>query len=105
MSAAAMLLGRKDESRVIRELLESTALTGGAVVLVGEPGIGKSALIGVAEKGYLSLQLTANGERSLRAEADRVELLGIDRWVGGTHVTPDNVWRWDPAALRLARAS
>jgi hypothetical protein len=33
----------------------------------------------------------------LRGDADRVELLGIDRWVGGTHVTPDNLWRWDGA--------
>jgi hypothetical protein len=53
----------------------------------------------------LSLELTANGERSLHAEADRVELLGIDRWVGGTHVTPENAWRWDPAALTLVRPS
>jgi len=22
--------------------------------------------------------------------ADRVELLGIDRWIGGTHVTPES---------------
>jgi hypothetical protein len=28
---------------------------------------------------------------------------GIDRWVGGTHVTPDNAWRWDPAELALVR--
>jgi uncharacterized protein DUF1835 len=47
----------------------------------------------------LRLQLTEPGERILRGDADRVELLGIDRWIGGTHVTPDNVWRWDGAAL------
>jgi hypothetical protein len=47
------------------------------------------------------LRLTAAGERTLRGEADRVELLGIDRWVGGTHVTPGSLWRWDPAARRL----
>jgi hypothetical protein len=41
------------------------------------------------------LRLTANGEQVLRGEADRVELLGIDRWIGGTHITPGNVWRWD----------
>lgn len=33
------------------------------------------------------LRLTAAGERVLAGEANRVELLGIDRWVGGTHVT------------------
>jgi hypothetical protein len=47
------------------------------------------------------LRLTDAGERVLRGESDRVELLGIDRWVGGTHVTADNAWRWDAAARRL----
>jgi hypothetical protein len=51
----------------------------------------------------LQLRLTATGERALLGEADRVELLGIDRWVGGTHVTPDNAWRWDTAELKLVR--
>jgi hypothetical protein len=50
----------------------------------------------------LQLRLTATGERTLRGEADRVELLGIDRWIGGTHITPDNMWRWDPTELKLA---
>jgi Domain of unknown function (DUF1835) len=47
----------------------------------------------------LRLRLTESGEGTLRGDADRVELLGIDRWIGGTHITPDNVWRWDGAAL------
>jgi redox-sensitive transcriptional activator SoxR len=51
----------------------------------------------------LQLRLTAAGEQTLRGEADRVELLGIDRWIGGTHVTPDNTWRWDTTDLRLVR--
>ena len=37
----------------------------------------------------LRLRLTNQGERVLRGEADRVELLGVDRWIGGTHVTPE----------------
>ena len=49
----------------------------------------------------LPLRLTAEGERVLRGESDRVDLLGIDRWVGGTHVTPENAWRWDHAGRRL----
>jgi hypothetical protein len=48
------------------------------------------------------LRLTAAGERVLRGEADRVELLGVDRWVGGTHVTSDTPWRWDAAAQKLS---
>ena len=34
----------------------------------------------------LSLRLTETGENVLGGEANRVELLGIDRWVGGAHV-------------------
>jgi hypothetical protein len=35
----------------------------------------------------LELRMTDAGERVLRGEANRVELLGLDRWVGGTHIT------------------
>jgi hypothetical protein len=45
------------------------------------------------------LRLTPMGERVLRGEEDRVDVLGIDRWLGGTHLTRDNVWRWDGARL------
>jgi hypothetical protein len=49
----------------------------------------------------VQLRLTAIGERTLRGEADRVELLGIDRWIGGTHITPGTTWRWSPTELKL----
>jgi DNA-binding transcriptional MerR regulator len=49
----------------------------------------------------LPLRLTAQGESVLRRESDGTELLGIDRWIGGTHVTPNNLWRWDPSTRRL----
>jgi DNA-binding transcriptional MerR regulator len=51
--------------------------------------------------GRLGLRLTHEGERVLAGEADGVELLGIDRWVGGTRLVPGAVWRWDAAATRL----
>jgi DNA-binding transcriptional MerR regulator len=51
--------------------------------------------------GRLGLRLTSDGERVLAGEADGVELLGIDRWVGGTHLVPGAVWRWDAEASRL----
>jgi hypothetical protein len=49
----------------------------------------------------LTLRLTPAGERVLGQEADRIKLLGVDRWVGGTHITADTAWRWDPAAHEL----
>ena len=49
----------------------------------------------------LRLRLTANGAQTMEADADRVELLDLDRWIGGTHVTSRNVWRWDPQNAEL----
>jgi hypothetical protein len=44
----------------------------------------------------LSVALTADGKRVLGGELDRVQLCGIDRWLGGVHlVGPGPVWRWD----------
>jgi hypothetical protein len=36
-----------------------------------------------------------DGERVLRSERDRVEPLGIDRSLGGTHLRGRDVWRRD----------
>jgi hypothetical protein len=49
----------------------------------------------------MPLRLTPSGERVLQHQADRVQLLGVDRWIGGCHITPGAAWRWDPAAQRL----
>jgi hypothetical protein len=51
--------------------------------------------------GRLGLRLTQEGGRVLAGESDAVELLGIDRWLGGTHLVPGAVWRWDAEASRL----
>jgi len=51
----------------------------------------------------LPLRLTDAGQRVLAGRDDRVALLGLDRWVGGTHLTPAAAWRWDPATRRLIR--
>ena len=48
-----------------------------------------------------SAEITDAGRRVLAGDADRVELLGIDRWVGGTHLAPGAVWRWDADASEL----
>jgi len=53
------------------------------------------------EFARLRLRLTEAGDRVLRGEADRVELLGVDRWLGGTHVTPESTWRWDSSSRSL----
>ncbi len=49
-----------------------------------------------------ALALTDAGRAVLTGGADRVDLLGLDRWLGGTHLRPDRLWRWDSAAGRVA---
>jgi hypothetical protein len=61
------------------------------------PSIGGNS----SEVGAGDLVPTALGRRVLDGEDDRVALLGIDRWVGGTHLTPAAVWRWDGASRAL----
>lgn len=45
-----------------------------------------------------TLGLTADGEAVLGGRADHVTLNGIDRWLGGVHLTTRSVWRWDDKA-------
>lgn len=50
-------------------------------------------------RGHL-WSLTAHGEAVLDGRADGIELVGIDRWLGGTRLSHrDSVWRWDGASL------
>ena len=43
------------------------------------------------------LALTAAGADVLAGRADRVALIGFDRWLGGLHLRAgDSLWRWDP---------
>ena len=52
--------------------------------------------------GSEPLTLTAHGSAVLRGEADAVQLHGIDRWLGGVHLTDSKpVWRWDDALQTL----
>jgi hypothetical protein len=47
------------------------------------------------------ISLTDLGRRLLANKADFVRESGIDRWIGGVHLTPQNDWRQNRAALQL----
>ena len=47
--------------------------------------------------------LSDTGRAVLAGQVDRVEACGIDRWLGGTHLRNDNVWRWDEPQQRVLR--
>jgi hypothetical protein len=49
------------------------------------------------------MRLTDDGKAVLAGRADRVELLGFDRWLGGLHVRAEGpLWRWDHERAVLA---
>jgi hypothetical protein len=41
------------------------------------------------------VRLTEAGRLTLAGERDHVNVNGIDRWIGGVHLTAGNVWRWN----------
>ncbi len=67
------------------------ALDGGAAP--GEPAL----------RGTVSV--TDAGRDVLAGRIDRVAACGIDRWLGGVHLTAGHVWRWDDERQRIASSS
>jgi hypothetical protein len=50
------------------------------------------------------LESTDDGDSVLRGESDDVELNGIDLWLGGVHLVPNNLWRWDETSGLMVQA-
>lgn len=55
-------------------------------------------LLSALDTGY---ELTVLGRRVLAGDADWLEHQPLDRWIGGTHLTAENPWRWDEATERI----
>ena len=55
--------------------------------------------MGASVSGRELVALTDGGRLVLDGKADAVALNGIDRWIGGVHLTPNNCWRWTGALL------
>jgi len=47
------------------------------------------------------LELTGAGESVLNGQKDQVKLNGVDRWIGGVHLTGAATWRYDDRLERL----
>lgn len=49
-----------------------------------------------------TLELTTHGRDVMRGHADRIQLCGIDRWLGGVHLEGRGpLWRWSSRAGRV----
>jgi hypothetical protein len=51
-----------------------------------------------------SVTITDTGRAVLAGQLDRVAVCGFDRWFGGVHVRPGNLWRWDDESQRIGSA-
>jgi hypothetical protein len=61
-----------------------------------QPGFGKEFL-------EVSFGLTEKGREVMAGSSDFIEANGIDLWLGGLHLTEDNLWRWDEQERKLIR--
>lgn len=52
-----------------------------------------------AMRAYVAakLELTPAGAAALAGRLDRATAQPLDRWLGGTQLTTESLWRWDPA--------
>lgn len=57
-------------------------------------------LLSALEAGY---EPTVLGRRVLAGDADWLEHQPVDRWIGGAHLTRENLWRWDEATERMVQ--
>ena len=62
--------------------------------------IGITRTGGVPTEGAPKLRLTEMGARVLAGDADHVDLNGIDRWLGGVHLTAEPVSRCPVSGIR-----
>ncbi|MEZ6028773.1 MAG: hypothetical protein R3C46_03385 [Hyphomonadaceae bacterium] len=47
------------------------------------------------------IEITALGQDILNSQMDYLAIAPIDRWWGGTHLRPGNLWRWNSATNKL----
>ena len=49
------------------------------------------------------LSITSAGEKVLAGEWNWLDMLVLDRWIGGVHLTQENVWYWNPDSRVLKK--
>lgn len=62
-------------------------------------GRGDPPLVTSTDDGAVAI--TETGREVLAGRLDATEVLGIDRWVGGTHLRSGELWRWDRMRQRV----
>ncbi len=71
----------------------------------GAPVIAPGAAEPAREYWHKKMTITEVGQRVISGNADHIALNGIDKWIGGVHLTPGNAWRWDPSQRTLVASA
>lgn len=51
------------------------------------------------------LTITSIGKEILEGTTNWLEIVELDRWIGGVHLTPNNIWYWDSITSSLRKKS
>ncbi|HXM36656.1 MAG TPA: hypothetical protein VN920_15785 [Pyrinomonadaceae bacterium] len=70
-------------------------------LLTFENGENPSGALDSAKLRDTRFELTPQGKVVLKGEADFVEMNGLDEWLGGVHLSADQLWRWDEANEKI----
>ena len=54
---------------------------------------------------HRKIALTEMGEKVITEKADHIAVNGIDRWIGGVHLSARNCWRWDESSHTLVKTT
>jgi len=86
------LVGRGPELVLLGDFLTRSAADGGALLLTGEPGVGKTALLGLRLGG----QLTPEQDGAALGKTGRTDL--ACPWAADTKAAVCGCYRWAPPA-------
>lgn len=94
----ALAGGAGDRARVFHEVwaAERRPFAGDSVVFAS---LDRLVAAGLVEREP-QLRLTSRGRAVLDGAVDYADA-GLDRWIGGVHLTTPPAWRWDPRLERL----
>ena len=98
--AVAQGAAREDELFTRTQAREEASFLGSRAfgVMLDELRANEGALIEGEEDGLI---LTPLGRRVLAGDADWLDEHRIDRWIGGVHLMPESLTRWDEDATRF----
>jgi len=49
------------------------------------------------------LSITPAGKEVLSGKRDWLDIVELDRWIGGVHLSPDNIWCWDSSSGSIVK--